>query len=114
MKKNICVNLDSFKNYDYIINYGYYQNDYLVKRNIEMYQDYVFNHSYLSSEQMNKLIDEIMYNYINDSKFQIFVEINLKNDNEEYFEDFKNVFINLYAIYKKVEKISVKRECRWL
>lgn len=114
MKNNTCVSLKEFKNYDYIINYGYYDNNFLVKKNIELYQDYILNYAYLNSNQTNILIDEIMYKYVSNYEFRNFIDINLSKENDDYFDDFKNIFINLYAIYKKISKNNNKKETRWL
>ena len=96
------VKLNEFKHYDYIINYGYYHKDYMTRKTIEMYQDYILNTAYLNSEITNNMIDEIMYQYITDLQFRKFVNTSLCEDEEQFFEDFKNIFLNLYAIYRKL------------
>ena len=91
---NICLGLYMFKNYDYIINYGYYHKNF--KKYIELYQEYIFTSAYLSSDEVNYFIDFIMMKVLKDQKFYEFLKTNYDFNNI----DFKDQMLDIYYIYK--------------
>ncbi len=106
------------KNYDEIKNTKVEKYDMTTSDLIDYYENYVFKCNIKEETEIEKLkeLDEIMYCYINDYKFNEFLREELSNIPETNMEIYTNLDCYLIHFYSKYnENYKQKRSSsRWL
>ncbi len=104
-------------NYDEIISFIFDEEDFITKRIINYYKEYLLDTKGSDNKCIREL-DESVYEYLTDNKFNIFVtnyleELEESNDDIDYYN---NLDINLPKLYKrfKSDSLNTISSTRWL
>lgn len=104
-----------FKNYNFINDFCFNQDDYISELLIKNYQTSVYNVDMNNKQEVNllKKIDNIMYIYIIDSDFFQAVQKQLGNIEDNSTQDLNTILIDEYQKFSQ-HIFPVVKNSRWI